>query len=226
MTWLDFAGGIALFLGFLFFSHRKGMLASYKLRAGVHEGMGSLPQVGYFRELCYKAQKNIYVVSGETAHVFWENDIVIQALKDALARGVRVQICAGPWFDVRSKRLAQLINNGLVTYYKLPQRNNEIHFWANDQDYVAFHDPIERNMEHTITSSRFFTKMYINKFYDLTRGLTPISEGKFHESFYIRDPDLRKELRTDYEFTDKDNMEVAKQEESQELIRYAIGAIN
>jgi hypothetical protein len=160
-------------------------------------------------------------MSGETAAIFWENDEVIKSLEEAIARRVVVRFCAGPWMDVCSRSIARLINKGKISYYRLHQRNNEVHYWVNDRYHLAYHDPNEDNTEYTITGSRFITEKYINKFNDMTRSLHPILEGQFKQAFFIEDSRKQEELRTNYTFTNKMARETATPEECQDLIDYA-----
>jgi len=219
MTWVDFAGGVGLATGLFLICYWKGLLA-FGMKGGEHEGKGSLSQVSFFREICSQARQNLYVVSGETAAVLWEKDEVIKSLEKAIKRGVVVNFCAGPWMDVKSRSLARLINKGKISYYRLHQRNNEVHYWVNDKYHVAYHDPHEDNMEYTITGSRFITQKYIKKFNDLTRGLQHIIEGQFKQAFFIEDPHNQKEHGTKYAFTNKMTGETATPEECQNLIDF------
>lgn len=219
MLWIDFFGGMFLALVVVYFCSKQGIFA-INLKIGEHDGKGNISQVNYFRELCREAGEAVYVLSGETAHVFWDNDQVIAIIDEAIARGIKFYICAGPWFDVKSKRLARFINEGKIFYYKLNQRNDEIHYWANDKCHIACHDPREHNKEHTITGSRFINWKYIKRFLRFSQGLTPITKGKFPEAFWISDPNKREKFDSDYQFTNKDYVLPAAKDESNELIGY------
>ena len=196
--------------------YKKGLLP-IKVKRYEIPGRGSPLQIKNFVKLCRKAKYEIFAVGGECSYGLWDNDIAIGAIEEAIARCKKINICSGPWFDVKSKRLAKLINDGKVNYYWMPEREPKNHFQANDDFDIAYHRGDEASKEIIISGSENSYKTFKADFYNKIGRAKKVEQGGFFENFGICDYNLCKELKTEYWFTNTKHFEIATLKEIAEL---------
>ena len=196
--------------------YKKGLLPTNIKRYEI-PGKGSPDQISNFVKLCQKAKYEIFAVGGECSYVLWDNDVAIAAIEEAIAKGKKISICSGPWFDVKSKKLAKLINDGKVNYYWMPDREPKNHFQANDNYDIAYHRGDEGSKEIIISGSENSYQTYRADFLNKIYQAKKVENGYFFENFGINDNNLCKKYKTEFWFTNTEYYRNAELKEIAEL---------
>lgn len=211
---LIFVLGIIASVAFQLVFYKKGLLPTQIKRYEI-PGRGSPDQINNFVKLCQKAKSDIFAVGGECSYALWDNDVAIAAIEEAIDRGVKISICSGPWYDVNSKKLAKLINDGKVNYYWMTEREPKNHFQANDNYDIAYHRGDEGSKERgskevIISGSENSYQVFKTDFLNKINHAKKVEKSNFFDNFAICNYDLCKKFKTEYWFTNTEYYRVAE----------------
>jgi hypothetical protein len=134
----------------------------------------------------------VYAIGGEMDHHVWLEQIVVDAVNNAISRNVNIRMACGPHFDIENVHIAKLANEGKITLYRFNEREEEYHFRINDRLDVLFHLGSDHNKNIFIWYNNLFSgKSYLDYFHEKTTNAQRIEKGmfchEFHKNFIIID---------------------------------------
>ena len=139
---------------------------------------------GLFTRMFDEARKNIRLSEGEFSHHVFEEYGVIDALKRAVERGVKIELIGHQDPDPESKKLWQLVEEGKIDYYQtsVPEAT---HFAVIDYQHVLEeypHLPQSVDREGSITGPKSNNQQTI---LDSVRKFTELKDqGRKVESLF------------------------------------------
>ena len=157
---------------------------------------------GELAKIFKRADSYVHAIGGELAHDIWSDKNVIDEIKKAVERGVKIKIACGPRFDVENFGLAKMANEGKISFFKLEDREKTHHFRINEKYDTLYHSGSDNRKDMVVWFNNVFSgKMFEERFNKTLEKAIKIDKGKFMDVFRADYPkiDETEELdKTDY----------------------------
>lgn len=131
-----------------------------------------------------RADSYVHAIGGELAHDIWSDKKVIDEIKKAVERGVKIKIACGPRFDVENLELAKMANEGKISFFKLEDREKTHHFRINEKYDTLYHSGSDNRKDMVVWFNNVFSgKMFEERFNKTLKKAIKIDKGKFMDEF-------------------------------------------
>lgn len=149
-----------------------------------------------------RADSYVHAIGGELAHDIWSDKKVIDEIKKAVERGVKIKIACGPRFDVENLELAKMANEGKISFFKLEDREMTHHFRINEKYDTLYHSGSDNRKDMVVWFNNVFSgKMFEERFNKTLEKAIKIDNGKFMDEFradYPKIDETEEPDKTDY----------------------------
>ena len=149
-----------------------------------------------------RADSYVHAIGGELAHDIWSDKKVIDEIKKAVERGVKIKIACGPRFDVENFGLAKMANEGKISFFKLEDREKTHHFRINEKYDTLYHSGRDNRKDMVVWFNNVFSgKMFEERFNKTLEKAIKIDKGKFMDVFradYPKIDETEERDKTDY----------------------------
>jgi len=128
------------------------------------------------------ARDEIKIISGELCHTTWTRPEILEALKAAIGREVKVNILAGPWVDIGSRKILRLITSErLISFFR--RRSGDInHYVANDLgEFIHYQEYYPDSL--CWSGPQDLGSEYLQKHGEEMKKLYPLENANFWDNF-------------------------------------------
>jgi hypothetical protein len=151
-----------------------------------------------FVNLIHRTRSELLIIGGELNSVVYANHDIIEALYDAIDRGVEIVIGCGPDLDINDIDLMKMAKNRKISLYKLSKRELN-HFRVADHKHVFLETSHTRlQMEDRrcvyVYNSRTLGPQYRSIFYQKIKEAEPVHAENITDAFNFiyYDPQTKK----------------------------------